>query len=214
MTLMRRRRALLGAKKGGGLPSIYQRVEWIESSGTQALVTPCWLKQSTEIYCEFLFTWSVTTGYPITFGCQAPNLGFARSEDKASQVYCSFGNQSDRTINVGNVSFFGDNFHSVSMNANRTVIDGEYSVEYSATVTENESRKIAVFARMSASNTLERFSNRRIRVLRITEGDTTTLDLVPCYRKSDGEIGMFDIVSKTFLTNAGTGTFTKGADVN
>lgn len=38
-------------------------------------------------------------------------------------------------------------------------------------------------------------------------------EFVPCYRKSDGEIGMYDTVSKTFYTNAGTGTFLKGADV-
>lgn len=215
MTLMERRRALMAVKKGGGLPSIYQQVEWIESSGTQAIITPCWLKQNTEVYCEFIFTGrGVPGGYPLTFGCANPSLGFSREQDTGSFVYCSFGNRIDKTIRVDNISFFGDNFHSVSMNANRTVIDGQYSVEYSATVTENESRKIAVFARMSGSNTVERFAQRRIRVLRITEGNTISLDLVPCYRKSDGEIGMYDLVSKTFLTNAGTGTFTKGADVN
>ena len=43
--------------------------------------------------------------------------------------------------------------------------------------------------------------------------DTLICDLVPCYRKSDGVIGMYDIVRKIFLTNVGTGSFTKGADV-
>ncbi len=38
-------------------------------------------------------------------------------------------------------------------------------------------------------------------------------DLVPCYRKSDGVIGMYDRARALFLTNAGSGTFTKGADV-
>ena len=39
------------------------------------------------------------------------------------------------------------------------------------------------------------------------------LDLIPCYRKSDNEIGMYDTVNQTFLTNQGTGTFVKGGDV-
>lgn len=43
--------------------------------------------------------------------------------------------------------------------------------------------------------------------------DTLICDLVPCYRKSDGVVGMYDVARKTFLTNAGSGTFTKGADV-
>ena len=40
------------------------------------------------------------------------------------------------------------------------------------------------------------------------------VSLVPCYRKSDNVIGAYDTVTDTFYTNAGTGTFTKGNDVN
>ncbi len=36
---------------------------------------------------------------------------------------------------------------------------------------------------------------------------------VPCYRKADGIIGLYDIISKGFYTNIGSGSFTKGADV-
>lgn len=43
--------------------------------------------------------------------------------------------------------------------------------------------------------------------------DTLICDLVPCYRKADGVIGMYDIVRNIFLTNVGSGTFTKGADM-
>lgn len=43
--------------------------------------------------------------------------------------------------------------------------------------------------------------------------NTLICDLVPCYRKSDGVIGMYDIARQSFLTNAGSGAFTKGADV-
>lgn len=46
------------------------------------------------------------------------------------------------------------------------------------------------------------------------DGENLLHNFIPCYRKSDGEIGMYDTVSKTFYTNAGTGTFLKGEDVN
>lgn len=42
---------------------------------------------------------------------------------------------------------------------------------------------------------------------------TLVRDFVPCYRKEDGEIWLRDKVNKVFYTNAGTGTFTKWADV-
>lgn len=43
--------------------------------------------------------------------------------------------------------------------------------------------------------------------------DNLLRDMVPCYRKSDNVIGMYDLVSQTFFTNAGTGVFTVGEDV-
>lgn len=45
------------------------------------------------------------------------------------------------------------------------------------------------------------------------ENGSETLNLIPCYRIVDNEIGMYDLVSNTFYTNAGTGTFIKGPDV-
>lgn len=38
-------------------------------------------------------------------------------------------------------------------------------------------------------------------------------NLVPCYCKSDGVIGMFDLCTSWFFTNSGTGTFVKGSNV-
>ena len=45
------------------------------------------------------------------------------------------------------------------------------------------------------------------------KNDALICDLYPCYRKSDGVIGMYDKVRNLFLTNAGSGSFTKGANV-
>jgi len=39
-------------------------------------------------------------------------------------------------------------------------------------------------------------------------------DMVPCYRKSDSVIWMYDLVWKQFYINAGSWTFTKWPDVN
>lgn len=36
--------------------------------------------------------------------------------------------------------------------------------------------------------------------------------MIPCYRKSDGVIGMYDLVFGVFYQNSGTGEFLKGAD--
>lgn len=37
---------------------------------------------------------------------------------------------------------------------------------------------------------------------------------IPCYRKSDNVIGLYDIITDEFKTNAGTGSFTKGSNTD
>ena len=47
---------------------------------------------------------------------------------------------------------------------------------------------------------------------KLYQNDVLVRDYIPCYRKSDGEIGVYDFVTNTFFPNAGTGTFVKGND--
>lgn len=53
---------------------------------------------------------------------------------------------------------------------------------------------------------------------KIIENDVLMRYLIPCYRKSDGIRGFYDLAAgendKKFYTNIGSGTFAKGADVN
>lgn len=46
-----------------------------------------------------------------------------------------------------------------------------------------------------------------------TKTDNRKIALFACYRKSDGVIGMYDIENNVFYTNDGTGDFTKGQDI-
>lgn len=48
---------------------------------------------------------------------------------------------------------------------------------------------------------------------RISQGREIVREYIPCYRKSDGEIGLYETFTGQFLTNKGSGTFMKGDDV-
>lgn len=48
---------------------------------------------------------------------------------------------------------------------------------------------------------------------KIWDNEILVRNYVPCYRKSDNVIGMYDLVNDTFNVNAGSGTFGKGTDV-
>ena len=58
-------------------------------------------------------------------------------------------------------------------------------------------------------NGTSKSTNRRYWV-KVRENNTLVRDLYACYRKSDNVVGMYDKVSKTFFTNSGSGSFTKG----
>lgn len=38
-------------------------------------------------------------------------------------------------------------------------------------------------------------------------------EFIPCYRKQDGEIGLYDLINNQFYSNDGTGQFSKGPNV-
>lgn len=53
----------------------------------------------------------------------------------------------------------------------------------------------------------------RIKKYSVKRNGSLIQDLVPAIRNSDNEPGMYDLVSKTFFTNSGSGTFTTGDPV-
>lgn len=60
-----------------------------------------------------------------------------------------------------------------------------------------------------------KYAQATVARFRIRKADGTPIrSFVPCYRKSDGEIGLYDTVACEFHGNLGTGSCTKGADDN
>ena len=47
----------------------------------------------------------------------------------------------------------------------------------------------------------------------IYENDILKNIMIPCYRKSDNVIGMYDIENNQFYTNKGSGIFIKGPNI-
>ena len=92
-------------------------------------------------------------------------------------------------------------------------VDGVTVYEASDSNEYNNDFNMAIFACSYSSNDFRLFASARVYNLCVKNNDTLLGNFIPCYRKSDNEIGMFDTVSQTFYTNQGTGTFLKGDDV-
>lgn len=97
--------------------------------------------------------------------------------------------------------------------------DGAFVAQFSYSIGDWDSAQMTFGNGVSCMRILSYSPNRyafsgKIKTLQITNsGGSVTHQYVPCYRKSDDEIGMYDLITGTFLTNAGTGSFVKGNNV-
>ena len=53
----------------------------------------------------------------------------------------------------------------------------------------------------------------KVYYIKIKKNGVLVRDYIPCYRISDGEIGLYDLVTETFSVNEGSGELIKGADI-
>lgn len=209
-----RRRMLMASKKR--LPKEYQEVEWIANSGTQYLVTRSF-DSITRVDGDVEFT-VAQRGDQMIFGAYQTNATWYAQYYDGRSWYGSI--SYSRYRNVGNCGLpyynnvVGVRFKFILTDESLRVITSTSDVSTPPNETVGTPiNPIYIFARNK--NNAPEYKNNGLKVysFKMFDGNNLAQELVPCYRKSDGEIGMYDTVSKTFYTNAGTGTFLKGADV-
>ena len=190
------------------IPAIYQEVEYIQSSWTQYIST--WYNPQTTTQFNVSYEWvSYPQQYQNVFGTrQAYNqkwyfIGYNYTENKN---YCWFGSNFKNGIAC---AIWGTWVKNITY-ANWVLSDGTntLSVSVNATPTTN----LYIFCD-NDNWTANEFGSLKLYSLKLYESWTLVRDYVPCYRKSDSVIWLYDLVSNAFLTNAWTGTFTKWANV-
>lgn len=215
--------AVLWALKTSRLPDEYQEVEWVGISNAMPYLDLGFsFDTKARIYIKQI-VYSAAAGY--LFGA-AENSGALR---------CMLTSPSGGS---GEVSAYGSNGSSYLVNAMSLAYssegvpnDLELTLEEGymcfRNLSNGEIRSQTAQASYTMTNNLYLFAQnyngtmRQGSIVNLCVGafeyydknDELICDLIPCYRKSDGEIGMYDVARKTFLTNVGTGTFKKGADV-
>ena len=200
------------------LPSEYQRVEYIESSGTQYIDLPYGFLPTDFIQIksaiatsESIEKYMVAASQWNTNNNRFAMAGTGRSGTVSRPFGCAIGNKSTSdgllygTLNNdGNVHEFvyrDGLFISPDMNC-----ACGFSAENGFTF-GSETTNIRLFFGWNAN------TNGKIAYFVHTKADGRKIALFACYRKSDGVIGMYDIENDVFYTNDGTGDFVKGQDV-
>lgn len=206
---------------GSTLPSEYQQVEYIKGTGTQWLDTGYVATNGMKAEYEVMYDSDIQTingGYIVgshnTSSPYSRNGGYYNNSVTVKGWELGYGNyypKSSATINYNQK--YKVEFSTFSGNG-YLILDGVrlvYNTEINGMASNTHVMLFtnAMTNREGGSKTIAKVYYVKI----LDAYDNLIRSYVPCYRKSDQVIGMYDLVTKTFLVNQGTGTFEKGQDV-
>ena len=189
----------------GTLPSWYQEVEYIESSGTQWIDT--WYNPTWNTTCEIKFYVKSWSGVWI-FGVDTDWLNKSYSVFR-DRVFV-YGTQTARQS--GGTNYLLNNTLYVLEHKNDKVYLN-WTLDYTFTHESFTSQySTSIFAKKRWNN-IEAYSSIKLYYMKIWDDWMLVRDFVPCYRTEDDVIWLYDKVNNVFYTNSWTWTFTKWPDV-
>ena len=188
----------------------YQRVEYIESTGTQYIDTGVIPTIDTTVECEI----AQHTGDRFIYGSRTSatasdkhTFNFSTNNQIYPQLWSSNTDAISYRYNLGDVV-------TIKNGKDGAFVNGALVKSYTGvTFTESTLPMYLFGLNTPAEVVTKRSFVGRIYFFKIWEKGTLIRDYVPCYRKSDGVIGLYEKVSGNFYTNAGTNSFIKGEDI-
>ena len=196
------------------IPTEYQEVEYIESTGTQWIDTGYIPTLKTQARVIFSPTAANNIGY---FGARFDPYRFCCTTYSGGKLFGLNVKNNDWTLN--RYSIEANVIYDCEMSNGYSRINNVENTE--SELTENDWSSVVGTFVLCGKDTLGKIQlqqgNRtqaKWYFCSLAEDNVLICNLLPCYRKSDNEIGMYDAVSKTFFTNSGTGVFLKGNDVS
>lgn len=211
------------AEKRSDIPSGYEQLSYIESTGTQYIDTG--LKMNDIFGCDIRYqsTGKANSSYGLdgVFGCNGAKTSAGVGTDlKLWFSYGQYGtcigtmfrNTSSKSYTNPITSFdeYYATSHRIQWKIDGTVwYNGENVHQLDGPFNATQNYNIFMFrANPGPDPDRKYYSKTRICYLKFCAQDGTLLgDFVPCKRVSDGVLGMYDAISGTFFTNQGTGTF-------
>ena len=194
---------------GGGqknrLPDEYQEVEYIQSSGTQYFITDHYANGNSQY--KFKFSEGSTNG--VVFGAYNSNWttgsGFYHNSTTNEYEYVHY--YSNNYLSSLRGSYL--NAYDIYIDKGNVYSNGVL-IQSGSTKTFTLNYPTYILAGNWVGSRAEQPLSCKLYYFQIFVDGIKLHDYIPCYRKVDGVIGMYDLVEDEFITNAGTGTFEKG----
>ena len=175
-----------GAEKTA-IAAIGTPIEYIESTGTQYIETGISAKNITKAVIDFQY---------ITVDSNRENQMMSVWVDASNHMQCGL---TGTTFLTGRGTTFSQTSNMTARTTGTSVPVG------------NPDMLIPLFAQRASA--VDRWSIAKLYSCKMYNNSTIVRDFIPAKRISDNEYGLWDKVTKTFYTNAGTGAFTGGPAV-
>ena len=207
--------AYLGADT---LPSWYQEVEYIQSTGTQGINTWVNIKDWFTVKCNTVFdSWGgwMTLWWYLWYVWGADYRLYWWVQTAWKWCYWFMGSFSENLWTAQLNTKYNLELHIQSGN-NYFKVGWTTLISWSQTFSTSASWTLWVLAGYSSDATWNRnYRKAKMYDYKVYDlSDNLIRDLIPCYRTADNVIWMYDKVNDVFYTNSWSWTFTKWPDVN
>lgn len=204
---------VMAARRRLMLDGAYRRVEYLESSGTQYLLLPTIIigldTVGYEMKSQFLEALTGTRTMCSTREIWASSR-YVLSPGLSSYINyrIMFDNKGGYNYSQGtDVGYQIGDICLIKLKGNYLYYN-DTPYQYDRIITGNLDTPFPIFGAYNGlDNSVSEIPHGRVYYFKLIDGDTLKFYGIPCVRKADSKPGMYDTVSKTFYTNAGTGEF-------
>lgn len=182
------------------LPNGYQKVRYIMNEGQSYIDTGYYPNGNTNVIARYSDCVSAGILYGAYNSTWTDGLGYYinTTGDGRNPFYYYYSNTRLR------VPFY--EAAEIITDKGKVTIDGNV-VNDSGVRSFNITRTLYIFKGNGPHSGANQYLKCKLHYFTIKENGTKIRNFIPCVRKSDSKPGMYDTVTKTFFTNAGTGEF-------
>lgn len=196
------------------LPKEYTQVEYIQSSGTQYIDTEYIPTINDSI--EAKFSSSLTSGDKNLYGSRISTHGedytiwTNTSTGKGIAVHFPITQTTKKDTSWFYKENIIDNPVVLKVTPEYCYVNNEIKYTFTDTRTPYDGSIKAVLFAQRNNTTIQNKWSGKIYYFKIWTNDELVRHFIPCFRNSDNAVGLYDLVTNTFYTNQGTGSFTYG----
>lgn len=200
----------ISLQKKSILPKEYKQIDYLESSGSQYIIT------------NFVYDFGVGISdqpkYDISITCSCDSnkssCGAYWGGERAFNLlglngvyhFYAYSNNSSIATNIP----IGDTSHVWEYHDYSLYCDGVLLGTAGKQSPGGGLRAVYLFSMNNSNAPAEMGGIKRIYHFSAKSNDNAICDMYPCIRKSDNKPGMYDLITEQFFTNSGTGEFITG----